>query len=91
MSAIELQVYEIFKVKFGEQEATKVIEYFDRKAKEKINYKKDIFLTKEDKVDIIEKLATLETRITMRMIYFWKGQVAVIAGLLSYFFRLSGH
>ncbi len=91
MSAIELQVYEIFKAKFGEQEATKVIEYFDRKAEEKINYKKDIFLTKEDKVDIIEKLATLETRITMRMFYFWIGQVAVIAGLLSYFFKLSGH
>jgi len=37
MSALELQVYEILKAKLGEQEASKVIEYFDAKAEEKIN------------------------------------------------------
>ena len=35
MSALELQVYEILKAKLGEQEATKVIEYFDAKAEER--------------------------------------------------------
>ena len=87
MSTIEIQVYEILKAKFGEQEATKVIEYFDSKAEEKINQKKDIFFNKDDKLEILEKLASLETRITMRMFFFWIGQVAVIAGLLAYFFN----
>jgi len=37
MSALEIKVYEIFKSKLGEQEASKVIEYFNAKAEEKIN------------------------------------------------------
>ena len=56
MSAIELKVYEILKSKFSEQEATTVIEYFESKAEEKINPKKDIFLTKDDKIDILRSI-----------------------------------
>ena len=56
MSALELQVYEIFKTKFTEKEATTVIEYFEKKAEEKINDKKDIFLTKDDKIDIMKSI-----------------------------------
>ena len=56
MSAIELKVYEILKSKFSEQEATTVIEYFESKAEEKINQKKDIFLTKDDKIDILRSI-----------------------------------
>jgi hypothetical protein len=70
MSAIELQVYEILKSKLGEQEAAKVIDYFDQKAEEKINQKKDIFLTKEDKIDLIKW-----------MVGFWIAQMAAIIGL----------
>ena len=51
MSALELSVYEILKAKLGEQEAQKVIEFIDPKAEEKINNKKDVFLTKDDKID----------------------------------------
>ncbi|MBI3501101.1 MAG: hypothetical protein HY063_04840 [Bacteroidetes bacterium] len=70
MSALELQVYEILKTKLGESEATKVIEYFDAKAEEKINQKKDVFLTKDDKVDLIKW-----------MVGFWIAQMAAIVGL----------
>ena len=48
----------------------KVIEYFDLKAEEKINQKKDIFLTKDDKVDLIKWMAG-----------FWIAQMAAIIGL----------
>jgi hypothetical protein len=70
MSALEIQVYEILKTKLGEQEAAKVIEYFDSKADEKINQKKDFFLTKDDKVDLIKW-----------MVGFWIAQMAAIIGL----------
>jgi len=57
MSSIELEVYEIFKVKLGEKEAAKVIEYIEAKSEKAIADKKDILATKEDlanaKVDII--------------------------------------
>jgi hypothetical protein len=56
MSTLELKVYEIFNKKLSEDEAAVVTEYFDHKAEEKINQKKEIFLTKDDKIDIIKSI-----------------------------------
>lgn len=70
MSALELSVYEIFKSKLGEAEAQKIIEFIDAKAEEKVNQKKDVFLTKDDKVDLIKW-----------MVGFWIAQMAAIIGL----------
>jgi len=70
MTATELRVYEIFKTKPGEKEAVVVMKYLDAKAEEKINQKKDIFLTKDDKVDLIKW-----------MVGFWIAQMAAIIGL----------
>lgn len=56
MSSLELKVYEIFKSKFSEQEAATVIEFFESKAEQKIQQKKDVFLTKDDKVDIMRSI-----------------------------------
>jgi hypothetical protein len=44
-----------------------VIEYFESKSEEKINQKKDVFLTKDDKVDLIKW-----------MVGFWIAQMAAI-------------
>ncbi|MBS1578887.1 MAG: hypothetical protein JST94_08645 [Bacteroidetes bacterium] len=54
MSTLDIQVYELLKSRFTDKEASLIIEYFDTKAEEKINQKKDIFLVKEDKVDMIK-------------------------------------
>jgi hypothetical protein len=70
MSALELKVYKILKSKFTEEEATTVIEYFESKAEEKIQQKKDVFLTKDDKIDLIKW-----------MVGFWIAQMAAIIGL----------
>ena len=56
MSALELQVYELFKKRFSEEEAKTVIQYFESKAEEKTQQKKDLFLTKDDKVDLIDRI-----------------------------------
>ena len=56
MSALELQVYELFKKRFSEEEAKTVIQYFESKAEEKTRQKKDLFLTKDDKVDLIDRI-----------------------------------
>jgi len=69
MSSIEIETYELFKKHFSEEEAKKVIQYFESKAEE-INQKKDIFLTKDDKVDLIKW-----------MVGFWVAQMAAIIGL----------
>jgi hypothetical protein len=58
MSTLELKVYELFKKRFNEEEAQTVIEYFEAKSEEKILQKKDIFLVKDDKIDIIRSIYT---------------------------------
>jgi len=70
MSALELKAYEIFKNKLGEQEASTILEFIEEKSEQKINQKKDIFLTKDDKVDLIKW-----------MVGFWIAQMAAIIGL----------
>jgi hypothetical protein len=70
MTALELRVYEIFKVKLGEKEAETVMEFLEAKTEEKINQKKEVFLTKDDKVDMIKW-----------MVGFWIAQMAAIIGL----------
>lgn len=58
MSALDIKVYELFKTRFSEEEARTVIEYFEAKSEEKIQQKKDVFLTKDYKVDIIKSIYT---------------------------------
>lgn len=72
MSVNELKVYGIFKSKLGEAEAQTVIEYFEQKSEEKINSKKDIFLTKEDKTDMIKW-----------MFIFWVVQLAAMLAIVK--------
>lgn len=90
MSGLELEVYEIFKSRFTEKEAAKVIE---AKAEEKIGQKKDVFMTKsdkieiitlvkDDKVDLISRIESSKTDIIKWMFIFWIGQLAAVAGIL---------
>jgi phosphomevalonate kinase len=46
----------IFKNRFTEKQAAKVIEYFEAKAEEKIKQKKEVFMTKDDKVELISRI-----------------------------------
>jgi len=82
MSSLELEVYEILKNRFTEKEAAKVIEYFEVKAEEKINQKKDVFMTKDDKVELISKIESSKTDIIKWAFIFWIGQLAAVAGIL---------
>ncbi len=70
MSTLELKTYEILKNKLGEEEASTIIQFIEEKSEQKINQKKDVFLTKDDKVDLIKW-----------MVCFWIAQMAAIIGL----------
>lgn len=99
MSALELEVYEIFKNRFTEKEAAKVIGYFEEKAEEKINQKRDVFMTKgdkmeiitqmkDDKIDLISRIESSKTDTIKRMFIFWIGQLAAVAGILFALFNV---
>ena len=80
MSALELKVYEIFKTKIGEREAETILEYFESKTEEKIQQKKDVFLTKDDKVDMMKSIYTAN------VVQF----VATIASMVA-IMKMMGH
>ncbi|MHB1179877.1 MAG: hypothetical protein ACYCZO_16295 [Daejeonella sp.] len=75
MTALELKVCEIFKSKLGEKEAETII---DLKSKEKIEEKKDVFMTKDDKVDLIEKMNRDKLEMIKWMFGFWITLVLLI-------------
>lgn len=83
MKAIELKVYEILKNRFSEKKAETFIEYFDIKETEKIDGRKDIFLTKNDKIDLIEKMNKDKIDLIKWMFGFW---ITIIIMLLVNFF-----
>jgi hypothetical protein len=79
MSTLELKVYDLLKARFNEDEARTVIEYIANKSEEKMEQKKDIFLTKDDKVDIIA--ATYKAVYTANIIQF----LALIGSMIAMF------
>ena len=52
--------------------------------------KKDALATKEDVGNLVAKIAQSESRLTLRMFFFWIGQIAVLSGILTYFFSSIG-
>ena len=87
MSTIEFKAYEIFKSKLGESEAEVIMDFLDKKADEKISHKKDVFLTKDDKVDLISKIESSKTDTIKWMFLFWIGQLAATIGIILLFVK----
>jgi len=81
MSTLELKTYEIFKNKLGEKEAETIIEYFESKAEEKYQQKKDVLLTKDDKIELISKIEATKTEMIKWFVAFFITVILMIAGL----------
>jgi len=75
MSRLELKTYDILKNTLDEEKASTILDYLKEKSEQMINQKANVFLTKDDKVDLIEW-----------MVGFWIAQMAAIIGLY-----LKGH
>jgi len=88
MSAIELEVYEIFKNRFSNEEAEKVIQFFEMKAEEKYAQKKDVLATKDDIGTVRKEIAEAKTDTIKWMFIFWIGQLAATAGIIFTFLNV---
>jgi hypothetical protein len=73
MSSLELKAYEIFKSKLGEHEAEVIMDFLDKKTDDKVQQKRDIFLTKDDKVDLVSKIENAKTDTIKWMFIVWIG------------------
>ena len=77
MTVTDIQLYNILKIKLGEKEAQSLVDFVHHEVESEVNAKKDIFLTKDDKIDI------------MRSIYLvgliqFLAIVASISGIINY-------
>ncbi|MCX6292382.1 MAG: hypothetical protein NT126_11560 [Bacteroidetes bacterium] len=100
-----LELFEALKTRFGDKEAKTIVKEIEKIesgispiVEKELDRKKDVLATRDDigllKEDIVHlevRIAQSEARLTMRMFYFWIGQVAVISGILVYFFKSTGH
>ena len=93
MSAIELQVYDIFKVKFGEKEASKILELFTTITSEKIESQTQIFerIVNKDievaKQELRREVADSKTEIIKWMFIFWASQIAATIGFVMLYLK----
>ena len=99
MSALELKVYDILKLKLGEKEAATVIEYFEAKTKEVSedrlnnyqslqtkdleNLRKEMHLVFATKED----LGNTKAEMIKWMFIFWIGNIAATFGLIMAFIK----
>ena len=99
MSTLELNVYEIFKAKFGEKEAKEVIEFIDTKVESKVENKteisekgiaKDIDNLRQDinkNFATKEDLANVKSDMIKWMFIFWITQMISLFAFMLYFVK----
>ena len=87
MSAIELKAYEVLKSKFGEPEASTLIEYFDVKTEQKFTEKKEVLATKEDIFILRKDLESTKSDMVKWMFIFWVGQLAATFGFILLYLK----
>ena len=87
MTISEIQLYDLLRPKIGDSEARQLLHHIEQISEEKIAAKKDVFLTKDDKLDLVKEIKDAKVESIRWAFIFWIGQVAVIAGLLTFFFR----
>ncbi len=56
MSISEIQLYNALKTKLGDNEAQQLVDFVKSKVSSEFKDRKDTFLTKEDKVDIMRSI-----------------------------------
>ena len=95
MNTSALKVYELFKEKWGKEEASMVINYLEKTTEEKIlaeikskiehfATKEDIAAVKEDIAAVREDMQKLHTSIIKWMFIFWVGTVGAIIGVIKF-------
>ncbi len=103
MSALELEVYDFLKLKFGEKEAAKVVEFIDFRASAQVDSKSEIFdkiiqkdmAALEVRIDRVEvkinnldvKISETKAEIIKWMFIFWASQMAATIAFLLLYLR----
>lgn len=52
----QIKLFQVFKAKFGEQEAEQIVSLIENTVENKFDEKKEVLLTKDDKVELIKEI-----------------------------------
>ena len=88
MTVTELQVYDLFKNRFSDNEARMIVTYFEEKTEEKYHQKKDSLATKEDIGILKKEIAESKAEQIKWSFVFWVGTVVTILGGLFAILKL---
>jgi hypothetical protein len=77
MSISEVTLYNLLRKKLGEQETYELVEFIHTEIKAEMDAKTNLFLTKEDKIDLIDRMNKIRTELII-----WVVSVGIIQYLL---------
>jgi hypothetical protein len=81
MGTSEIKLHNILREKFDEQDTVELVECINAKIKLEVNTQANIFLTKEDKIDIIDRINKSKTETIVWIVGI--GVLQFILGFLS--------
>jgi predicted DNA-binding protein len=81
MLVSEIELFEALSEQLGKEKARVLVQYVENKIEKNIDQKKDVFLTKEDKVQIIEKISETKTDLMKWMFGIFSVIMLSIIGL----------
>lgn len=92
MSISEVSLYKALKLKLGDDTASELVEFVSNEVRNELNNKINTFLTKEDKIDLIEKINGLKEKMAKDKIdlikwMFGFGITIVIMLLANWFLK----
>jgi uncharacterized Rmd1/YagE family protein len=80
-----IRLYDLLRVKLGENEARSFVRHFEESIEEKFEEKKDVLATKLDvaelRSELVEKIAESRAEMIKWMFIFWIGGIGVLASL----------
>jgi hypothetical protein len=77
MGISEITLYNLLRKKMGEQETYELVEFIHTEVKAELDAKTNILLTKEDKVDMIDRINQVKTELII-----WIVSVGILQYLL---------
>ena len=77
MGISEITLYNLLRKKMGEQETYELVEFIHAEVKAELETKTNIFLTKEDKVDLLDRINKVKTELIV-----WVVSVGILQYLL---------
>lgn len=62
MTTSSIEIYELLKSKFADKEAEKIVTFISEQTESKMTEAKQTLLTKEDKIDLLNRMNGLESK-----------------------------